>query len=111
MDLRGFKENVIFNAAINKFGAFSQTVKAVEEFAELQKVLCKIAFNSVNNNNSIEELRQLLDNLVEEMADCYVMLDQLKIIYDVKDIDIQAIRDFKVERLKEEIEDDKDKDN
>lgn len=44
--------------------------------------------------------RELIDEVTTEIADVYIMLDQLKIIYDIPDRFIQDEIDFKLTRLK-----------
>ena len=66
------------------YGKDNQKIKAIEELSELQKELCK---SFITDN---------YDKISEEMADCYVMLEQLMIIYgnksQVKDIIKQKIK-------------------
>lgn len=66
--------NQIMEEAVSHFGAPGQTVKAIEEMAELQKELCKYL-----NENEISLER--LDSISQEMADVEIMLEQLKIIF------------------------------
>lgn len=66
--------NQIMAQAIDYFGAPGQTVKAIEEMAELQKELCKYL--------NEEEIRpERLDAISQEMADVEIMLEQLKTIF------------------------------
>lgn len=59
--------------AIEAYGKDMQLNVAVEEFSELIKEICK--------NKRGRDNRQ---NILEEMADCYIMLEQLTIIFDIK---------------------------
>lgn len=65
--------NNLYNNLINKYGG-KQLVVAVEELSELQKEICKSLRGKDNKKN-----------LIEEMADVYIMLDQLKIYYNISD--------------------------
>lgn len=65
--------NNLYNNLINKYGD-KQLVVAVEELSELQKEICKSLRGKDNKKN-----------LIEEMADVYIMLDQLKIYYNISD--------------------------
>ena len=67
--------------AIEVYGKDMQLTVAVEEFSELTKELCK---HKRGANN--------IDNIVEEMADCYIMLEQLKIIFGLNNLDIDVIQ-------------------
>lgn len=59
----------ILNDAVALFGEKSQIIMAIEELAELQKALCKIfRYDDINS-------------IIDEMADAYIMLAQLEIIF------------------------------
>ena len=74
--------------AIETYGEDMQLTVAVEELSELIKEICK--FNRGNDN---------IDDITEEMADCYIMLEQLKIIFEIKNSSIYAMMEQKLERL------------
>ena len=80
--------------AIETYGTDMQLTVAVEEFAELTKEICK---HKRGANNLL--------SIVEEMADCYIMLEELQIIFDLdgRIIEEEIIR--KVDRLKQRLED------
>lgn len=65
--------------AIEVYGKDMQLTVAIEEFSELIKEICKHKRGEDNR-----------DNILEEMADCYIMLEQLEIIFD---IDFSQIND------------------
>lgn len=75
--------------AIEVYGKDMQLTVAVEEFSELIKEICK---NKRGRDNR--------DSIIEEMADCYIMLKQLEIIFDIDPEDIRHIRNNKIDRLK-----------
>ena len=72
----------------------AQTVKAIEELAELQAELAKL-LNKQGGH----------DALVSEMADVYIMMTQLMVIFDIDteefDIEIDAKLDRQIRRIKE----------
>lgn len=70
---------------ITHFGKNNQKIKAIEELSELQKELCK-SFIKDNKNE-----------ITEEMADCYIMLRQLMMIYENED-NIEKVIRSKIER-------------
>lgn len=74
--------------AICTYGKEAQTLMFFEEVAELEKELCKNARGKQNH-----------DEIVEEIADVEIMLEQLKIMYDVKQSQVELVKAFKVERL------------
>ena len=83
----------IFEQAIEAYGKDMQLNVAVEELSELIKEICKSKRGSDNR-----------DNIIEEMADCYIMLEQLEIIFDLKPAEILVVIDHKLARLKNRIE-------
>lgn len=79
--------------AIATYGVDMQLTVAVEEFSELIKEICKL---KRGNNN--------IDGITEEMADCYIMLKQLEIIFDIDTEDIRHIINNKIDRLEKRLE-------
>lgn len=69
----------------------SRSKKTMEEFAELQKELCKY-------NGGAEDR----EHIAEEIADVRIMLDQMAILFDVKRKEIEW-REKKLERLAERL--------
>ena len=67
----------------------------IEEMSELTKEICKIKRGKGNYMN-----------LVEEIADVEIMLEQLKMICQIRTNDIHGMKYQKLERLKELIEND-----
>ena len=76
---------------IDKFGE-KQMIIAVEELSELQKEICK----KLRNPHSTTDNK----NILEEMADVYIMLAQIAIFYQLKADDIIKIMKEKLERTK-----------
>lgn len=83
----------IYRKAIETYGAYGQTVVAVEELSELQKELCKAIRNGLEPDK---------DHLAEEMADVYIMLEQMEMLYDLDTVDLWKAK--KIERLKKRLE-------
>lgn len=79
--------------AIETYGKDMQLNVAIEELSELIKEICK---SKRGNDNR--------DNIIEEMADCYIMLKQLEYIYDIDYGDIITIRSNKIDRLAKRLE-------
>ena len=82
------EEIVICNKAINSYGNASQKIKAIEEMGELIQAISK---SLLDNENNVEE----------EIADVEIMLTQLKIMYNLSDI--ENWRNYKLNRLKERV--------
>ena len=74
--------------AIETYGKDLQLTVAVEEFSELIKEICK---NKRGKDNR--------DNIIEEMADCEIMLAQIQIIFDIGADEIGDKIIEKLERL------------
>lgn len=64
-------KNEIYKGLINKFGKRHQLIVAIEDFSELQKEICKLLRG-----------KSVTDDLLQEIADCEIMLEQLKFIVD-----------------------------
>ena len=62
----------VFKRAIEVYGKDMQLTVAVEELSELIKEICK---NKRGADN--------VENIIEELADCYIMMEQLEIIFDI----------------------------
>jgi hypothetical protein len=82
--------------AIATYGVDMQLTVAVEEFSELIKEICKCKRGNDN-----------IDGITEEMADCYIMLKQLEIIFDVDTGDIRHIINNKIDRLEKRLEEER----
>lgn len=80
-------------AAIEKYGVNSQLNVVIEEMSELTKEICKNRRGRENKNE-----------IVEELADVYIMLEQLRIIFNIDDDEIIAMKEKKIRRLKTKLE-------
>ena len=75
----------ILERAIETYGKDMQLTVAVEEFSELIKEICK---NKRGEKN--------IDHITEEVADCYIMLAQVELIFGIKTREINAMIDKKI---------------
>lgn len=111
-----YEELKILQAAINRYGEENQCDVAIEEMAELTKALCKckrlenaypnitsdllacsgVLARNVDFEKAVEALK---GNVAEEIADVYIMLEQLTMIFDCKQR-VSAIASKKIDRLK-----------
>ena len=78
----------VLKRAIETYGAEAQLNVAIEEFAELTKEICKHK-RYADNTKAI----------VEEMADCYIMLEQMQMIFGLGSTVIHDAIKKKVDRL------------
>ena len=78
----------ILERAIETYGEDMQLNVAIEEFSELIKEICKHKRGEDNR-----------DNIIEEMADCYIMLEQLGVIFGIWFEEIEYKKVEKLDRL------------
>lgn len=78
----------IYKQALDRWGE-KQIIMVFEEMAELQKELCK----SLRGRNNLTEI-------AEEIADVEIMLEQMKIYFNIAD-GVEKHKKLKLERLEE----------
>lgn len=83
----------ILEKAIETYGKDMQLTVAVEEFSELIKEICK---NKRGADN--------IDCIIEEVADCHIMLKQIEIIFGIDHADVANMIKSKIDRLAKRIE-------
>lgn len=69
-----------------------QVIVAIEELSELQKELCKSLRSNYNYGN-----------IVEEIADVEIMLEQMKIYFEINENEIEEMKEIKIKRTKERL--------
>ena len=62
----------ILERAIKAYGDDMQLTVAVEELSELIKEICKYKRGNANR-----------DNIIEELVDCYIVMEQIEIIFHI----------------------------
>lgn len=77
----------IYADALALFGRDTQLIVALEELSEAQKEICKALRCQVN-----------LEHLAEEVADATIMLEQVRLIFDIN-AEVCTAMDAKMERL------------
>ena len=83
--------NVMIDA-LEHYGNNPQVDIAIEGMSELIKELLK--------NRRGEENRSMI---ADEMADVYIMLEQLKFIFGINETELKVNAEFKIQRLKNRI--------
>lgn len=73
-------------------GEKTQIIKTCEEMSELQSAL----LHYCNGKDSVA-------HVTEEIADVLVMIEQLKIIFNISEKEVEDIMDYKILREKERI--------
>lgn len=84
----------IYRATIYAWGAENQEKMVVEEMSELTKEICKHWRGRDN-----------LDAIADEIADVTIMLEQLRLIYNLNDA-VSAHMDKKILRLQDRLNED-----
>jgi hypothetical protein len=80
---------------ISYFGKSKQQVVAIEEMAELTQQLSKFVIEHPNRDR---------DKLVEEYVDVLIMLNQIRIIFNITDGEVETRKLTKLTRLRKFIE-------
>ena len=84
----------VLEDAIDRWGGPMQMVIAIEEMAELTKLLCKDYRGDVKLHH--------LEDLASEIADVLIMMEQLMMIFENKPMVVMVIKG-KIERLKKRL--------
>ena len=80
-----------------KYGLRSQEQQAVSELTELQYVLTRRP-NQRGETWEEEHDKSWTESLIDEIADVYVMLEQLQALHNISADDVNAVIDYKLER-------------
>ena len=84
------QEKDLYERNIKYHGIEQETTIAMEECSELIQAISKC-----KRYGCINKYRE---NLIEEMTDVLIMIDELKIIYQISDVDISDIRQYNMNR-------------
>ena len=84
----------VLEEAIRKYGYTAQVWMVIEELSELMKELCKLQRNQTDYNK-----------LVDELADAFIMLNQLQLMLGITDEELQVAIHGKAKRLAEKLRD------
>ena len=83
----------VYRKALMTYGKDVQITMVFEEMAELQKELCKALRG-----------KKVTGNIAEEIADVEIMLEQMKILFEIEDM-VESLKQYKVKRLRDRIVD------
>lgn len=89
--MTGSEKKKISQQLVEKYGD-KQIVVAIEELSELQKELCKSLRDKTNK-----------DNIIEEMADCIIMINQMQLFFKISEIELNKMIEQKLNRTKERL--------
>ncbi len=87
------KTQELLKDTIKYYGIGNQCQKAIEELSELIRALSRVHYSSEPS---------VIENFNEEMADVYIMLEQLKLIFRNQE-DVKKQLERKLERLTKRI--------
>lgn len=87
-----------YHMAIEHYGKELQLEVVQEELAELIQAISKYKRNKSTKS---------LNNIVEEVADCYIMLNQLEIMLALPSYEISSQIDYKLNRLQQRFKENK----
>lgn len=92
-----FLDTDVLKRAITTYGKEEQMMMMVEEAAELIQAINKVR----RAKNDAEEI-EAMEHLAEEVADCFIVLMQMKLMVCKKRVD--EILNYKMNRLKKNLD-------
>ena len=72
------------------YGYDIESIKLIEEMAELTQAICK-------HRESKDKAKSLIE-IKKEMADVLIVMEQMKYLLNVKDEEVEEIKEFKINR-------------
>ena len=76
---------------------------AIEELSELMQVICKLKRLTNQDKTLRKEEKQIFEDLKEELADVYLLLEQIKILTQTNDYEIERRISEKIKRTFEKV--------
>lgn len=101
------KDRDVLELALDTFGQNHQENMLLEEMTELTTAILKFkrykpsdgVFLESKSDNLKDEIKRLMDNIHEEIVDVQIMLDQMRIRYQLTPEEEEARRKSKISRL------------
>lgn len=99
---------------INHYGLLKQLKYFQSEVFELNEAIIRFeqfkydvaTANKYSYDEYMEKVVEHISHIAEEIADCYVMLEQFRQYYDISNKNLEKIMRYKIERQLERIEED-----
>ena len=91
-----FRQDKIIRETVNIYGD-KQYMTAVEEMAELMQAISKYLRITYSGCSDAAQ-KEAINNITAEMADVYVMLEQLQLMLNINNGDIHAVINRKLNR-------------
>ena len=85
----------VLQKARDTYGDKNQIVVSIEECNELSAILAKF----VRYHNEDTAVFELKDKVIDEVADVYVVLEHVKAIFGIRENELAARLDKKIDRL------------
>lgn len=93
-----FRQDKIIRETVNIYGD-KQYMTAVEEMAELMQAISKFLRIDYSGCSDVARIqKEPIDNITAEMADVYIILEELQVMLGIKNGDIHAVIDKKLNR-------------
>lgn len=93
-----FRQDKIIRETVDLYGD-KQYMVAVEEMAELMQAISKYLRIDNSGCDDVSQIeKEAINNIAAEMADVYVMMEQLQLMLNIKSADIQAVINKKLNR-------------
>ena len=94
---------------VNHYGLNAQLKYFQSEVFELNEAIieARVKLNLLEGNppKTVESVvKELIQHIAEEIADCYVMLEQFRFYYEIEKEDVEKIMKQKIDRQLERIE-------
>lgn len=83
-------EKSIYEKALEKWGIETQILMCIEELSELIHALVKYG-RKINGSSK--------DKIAEEIADVELMIEQMKVAFNIQKLDIENLKLKKIQRL------------
>lgn len=93
---------------INNYSVLSQLKQFNEETYELIEAIIKKEEDYQFSETTVRIDKENIRHIAEEIADCYVMLEQFRLYYDISDMKVKDIMINKINRQLERMNNEKD---
>lgn len=92
---------------VNYYGIMPQLKYFQSEVFELNESIIKKEIEYKFEETTIKRDENNLKHIAEEIADCYVMIEQFRLYYGISSEELKKIMQYKIDRQIKRIEDDK----
>lgn len=83
---------------IEHFGVIHQLKYFQSEVFELNEAILEYEHFYLHTGKAMTYYNMSTEHIAEEIADCYVMLEQFKFYYGIEDMDVKEIMNKKIDR-------------